>query len=204
MPGLTRREIAEQDREMLDRQANFRLAADAVTVALARFAEVAAVALIGSVARPLSREVPRFSPFRRLGIPIWHECKDVDLAVWLDRLDGLQALNRARGDAVRQLWGKHHVGVAHHQVEIFVLRAWSNDYLGRLCTFSQCPKAKQECLVPGCGRHLFLRQHDDFTFWPDALDEARIMRLYDRRTGILRRAADTPAAGRENDAETGR
>ncbi|MDQ2802354.1 MAG: hypothetical protein M3Y41_06610 [Pseudomonadota bacterium] len=203
MSGLTRSAIAEQDRHMLERQANFRLAADMVTVAFARFVEVAAVALIGSVARPLWREVPRFSPFRRLEIPIWHECKDVDLALWLEQLDGLPALNRARGDAVRRLWGERQVGVAHHQVEVFILRAGSNDYLGRLCTFSQCPKGKRECLVPGCGRHLFLRQHDGFNFWPDALDEDRIMRLYERQRGVLRRAADTPATGRENHAATG-
>ena len=37
---------------MLDRQARFRLAADAVTAAPAGFPEVEKVALIGSVARP--------------------------------------------------------------------------------------------------------------------------------------------------------
>lgn len=47
---------------MLQRQARFRLVADAMTEALAGFAEVAAVALIGSVARPLWWEVPRFAP----------------------------------------------------------------------------------------------------------------------------------------------
>lgn len=189
---------------MLDRQAHFRLAADAVTAALAGFPEVEKVALIGSVARPLWREVPRFAPFRQLRIRIWHECKDVDLAVWLDGLGGLQALNRARSLAVQRLYAEKQVGVAHHQVEIFILKAGSNDYLGRLCTFSQCPKGKRECLVPGCGRELFLRQHVDFAFWRDAVDEDRIMRLYDRDAGILRRAADTPAEGREDHVATRR
>ena len=41
---------------MLARQARFRAAADLMTDALARFAEVEAVALIGSVARPLWKE----------------------------------------------------------------------------------------------------------------------------------------------------
>lgn len=183
---------------MLERQTHFRWAADAVTTAIAGLAEVDKVALVGSVARPLWREVPRFQPFRQLGVPIWHECKDIDLAVWLDRLDGLQALNRARSLAVQRLYDGMGIGVAHHQVEIFVLRAGSADYLGCLCTFGQCPKGKRECLVPGCGREPFLRQHADFAFWPSTLDEDRIMRLYDRREGILRRAADTPAEGRED------
>ena len=107
---------------MLDRQAQFRLAADAVTAALAGVPEVEAVALIGSVARPLWREVPRFQPFRYWDIPIWHECKDVDLAVWLDRLDRLQTLNRARSLALHQLFKEKQIGVAHHQVEIFILQ----------------------------------------------------------------------------------
>jgi len=185
---------------MLDRQAHFRLAADAVTAALAGFPEVEKVALIGSVARPLWREVPRFAPFRQQRIRIWHECKDVDLAVWLDDLGRLQALNRARSLAVQRLYAEKQVGVANHQVDVFVVKAGSGDYLGRLCTFSQCPKGKRECLVPGCGRAPFLRQHADFTFWRDALDEDRIMRLYDRNAGILRHAAETAAEGREDDA----
>jgi hypothetical protein len=197
---LTQRRIAEEDRRMLDRQAHFRLAADAVTAALAELPEVAAVALIGSVARPLWREVPRFAPFRTEHISIWHECSDVDLAVWLDRLDGLKALQRARGMALQQLFAQHRVGVAHHQVEIFVMRAGTCDYLGRLCTYGECPKGKRECEVPGCGREPFLKQHAEFTFWPDALAEDRIMRLYERGRGIVCRAADTPAEGREEQA----
>src|SRR5215211_1687244 len=193
----TRREIAEQDRQMLDRQAQFRWAADAVTAALAGIPEVEAVALIGSVARPLWREAPRFQPFRHWSIPVWHECKDVDLAVWLDRLDRLQTLNRARSLALHLLFQEKQIGVAHHQVEIFILQGEAT-YFGRLCPFSQCPKGKRECLVPGCGRDPFLQQHAGFTFWPDALAPDRVMRLYDRRHGILRRACETPAEGRED------
>ena len=188
---------------MLGRQAQFRLAADAVTAALAGIPEVAAVALIGSVARPLWREVPRFQPFRYWDVPVWHECKDVDLAVWLDRLDRLQALNWARSVALNQLFKGAQIGVAHHQVEIFILQGKVNAYRGRLCPFSQCPKGKRECLVPGCGRDPFLQQHAGFTFWPDALAPDRIMRLYDRRHGILRRAAETPAVGQDDHVATG-
>jgi hypothetical protein len=202
MKRPTRQEIAAQDRQMLDQQAQFRLAADAVTAALAGVPEVEAVVLIGSVARPLWREVPRFQPFRHWDVPVWHECKDVDLAVWLDRLDRLQTLNRARSLALHQLFQEKQIGVAHHQVEIFILQGEAT-YFGRLCPFSQCPKGKRECLVPGCGRDPFLQQHAGFTFWPDALAPDGIMPLYDRRRGSLRRAAETPAAGQHDHGTTG-
>src|SRR5919107_5718348 len=108
----TRREMDAQERHMLDRQAQFRLAADVVTAALAEVPEVEAVALIGSVARPLWREVPRFQPFRYWDVPVWHECKDVDLAVWLDRLERLQTLNRARSTSLHQLVAGKPIGGA--------------------------------------------------------------------------------------------
>ncbi len=182
---------------MLDRQARFRLAADVVTEALARFSEVEEIALIGSVARPLWKEVPRFSPFRQQRIEIWHECKDVDLAVWLRRLDRLRELNRARNLSVQRLYAETGYGVANHEVDIFMLEPGSNRYLGRLCKFAQCPKGKRECEVPGCGREAFLKQHEDFVFRSNALDDDRIMRLYQRPNGIVRRAAETPAGGRD-------
>jgi hypothetical protein len=115
MARPTRKEIAEQDRYQLARQAAFRRAADAVTAALSTFPEVQAVTLFGSVARALEREVPRFQRFRRFGVKILHECKDVDLAVLIDHLDNLAALNRARGRAVIDLHKLDGSGVANHQ-----------------------------------------------------------------------------------------
>jgi hypothetical protein len=192
MARITRQRIADEDRHMLKRQAEFRVAADAMTAALAAFPEVAAVALIGSVAQPLRRERSPYSPFRRQGIAILHQCDDIDLAVWLDRLDGLHALNKTRSRTTQRLFAERGIGVAHHQVEIFIFRAGSNDYLGRLCTFGTCPKGKRACMVPGCGDMPFLQQHEDFVLWPATLQEDRMIRLYDRDTGILQRAADRP------------
>jgi hypothetical protein len=197
MARISQRQINAENREMLARQARFRVAADVVTDALARFPEVEAVALIGSVARPLWPEVPRFTQFRRERIEIWHECKDVDLAVWLSRLDRLKELNRARNTSVQRVIEMTGVGVANHEVEIFVLEPETDRYLGRLCRFAQCPKGKLACEVPGCGREAFLQQHEDFVFWSNTLDDDRIMRLYNCRDGIIRRAADTPASGRD-------
>jgi hypothetical protein len=100
--------------------------------------------------------------------------------------------------ALHHLFEERRIGVAHHQVEIFILQGEVNAYRGRLCPFSQCPKGKQECLVPGCGRDPFLQQHAGFTFWPDTLAADRIMHLYDRQRGILWRASETPATGWED------
>jgi hypothetical protein len=197
MPTISRRKIAEENRAMLERQARFRVAADVVTAALAQFPEVEEIALIGSAARPLWPEVPRFSPYRQQRVEIWHECKDVDLAVWLSQLDKLRELNRARNSSVQRVFEMTGSGVANHEVEVFILEPGTNRYLGRLCRFNQCPKGKLACTVPGCGREAFLQQHEDFVFWNSTLDEARIMRLYRRPDGIIRRAADTPASGQE-------
>jgi hypothetical protein len=105
---------------MAARQLGFRRAADAIAVDLAKVPAVRAIALFGSLARPLVREVPRFQPFRRHGIEILHECGDIDLAVAIDRLDNLSALNRARSRAVNDLFERSGIGVAHHQVDIFL------------------------------------------------------------------------------------
>jgi len=72
--------IAEQNKLLLRQYRRFRRAADAVTTAWQEHQEVAAVALIGSLAVAPSKEVPRFSPYSRARIALWHECKDVDLA----------------------------------------------------------------------------------------------------------------------------
>jgi hypothetical protein len=189
----TRQEIAEQDRHMLARHAAFRRGAHAITADFAKIPEVRAVTLFGSVAQPLVREVPRFQPFRRLGIKIHHECGDIDLAIWIDRLDNLAALNRARSQAVVNLHRESGIGIAHHQVDIFLFGKGWNDYLGRLCTYAQCPKGKLDCLTPGCGRELFLKQHQGFVLKPDALAADRAVPLYERGRGLLRRASDCEA-----------
>jgi hypothetical protein len=151
-----------------------------VARAFSEFPEVLKIVLFGSVAVPLKKEVPRFRAFRRAGVEIYHECKDVDLAVWLTHLDNLRALGKARSQAVNKLLAATGIGVAHHQVDVFLLEPATNRYLGRLCTFGACPKGKLECLVPGCGASPFLRQHEGFQLRPDALRPDRTVVLFDR------------------------
>ena len=66
-----------------------------------RFPEVEAVAVIGSVAKALWKEVPRFREFHRAGIEIWHECADLDLALWVSSQERLGVLRRAAAQALR-------------------------------------------------------------------------------------------------------
>jgi hypothetical protein len=184
----SRAEIAVQDRDQLKRQCDFRVAADAVAAALSEFDEVEAIALFGS--RPLAREVPRFQPYHRLGIEILHECKDVDLAVWLTRTDRWRDLSRARGRAVAKLFAATGIGVAHHQVDIFLFAPDHNCYLGRLCYFAQCPNGKPACRVEGCGATPFLKEDEDFVLAADALSAA--VTLFNRRTSARSNASDLP------------
>jgi predicted nucleotidyltransferase len=165
---------------MLRRQREFRKAAELVARAMAELPQVQKVVLFGSVAVPLCKEVPRFREFCRAGVAIWHECKDVDLAVWVTDLENLKSLQRARSRALTALLEEHQIGVAHHQVDVFLIEPGSNRYLGRLCRFGQCPKGKLDCLVPGCGQKRFLRQHQDFVFQPESLEPGKIELLFSR------------------------
>lgn len=193
--ALSRAGIAEQNRALLRRYRDFRRAADAVVASWQHSPEVAAVALVGSVAVTPYKEVPRFAPYRQARIALWHECKDLDLAVWLARLGDLDGLRRAKERALRDHFARTGAGVASHQVDVFVLEPGTDRYLGRLCQFNRCPKGKPECLVPGCGAAAFLRQHEGFRWQPQALAGDRAVRLFDRATGQIRCAAGLPLPG---------
>jgi hypothetical protein len=165
---------------MLQRQDQYRVAAQYVAEAFARLPWVEKVVLFGSVANPLTKEVPRFRGFRQAGIPIWHECKDADLAVWLSGLSDLKALQRTRAQALNGLLRDKNIGVAHHQVDVFIMQPGTNRYLGRLCCFGTCPKSKDECRGPGCGATRLLRQHKGFVFKDEALTAGRSVVLFER------------------------
>jgi hypothetical protein len=194
--------IAEQNRGLLHRYREFRLAADAVAAAWRERAEVMAVALIGSVAVAPWKEVPRFAPYRRARIALWHECTDVDLAVWLRQVRDLDGLRRVKDRALRELREESGAGVASHQVDVFVLEPGTERYLGRLCQFNRCPKGKLECLVPGCGAVAFLQQHEGFRWRPESLVGGRMVRLFDRETGQIRCAVDLPLPVGGDDGDT--
>lgn len=184
--------IAEQNNYLLRHYKHFRRAADVVTTAWQDYPQVAAVALIGSLTMAPWKEIPRMSPYRRARIALWHECKDLDLALWLTDLGDLNGLRKVKDQALRQLFEETEIGVASHQLDIFILEPGTNRYLGRLCRFNRCPKGKLECLVPGCGASKFLRQHEQFHWRPETLNQDRMVRLFDRASGRLAHAAELP------------
>ncbi len=184
--------IAETNRRLVQRQRLFRRAADIASATLVSFDEVAAVALFGSVAKSLWKELPRFSSYRRAGIALWHECADVDIAVWLGRRDRLREMRRRINSALPGIFEETGLGVASHQLDIFVFEPGTDHYLGRMCQFKTCPARKAECLVPSCGATPFLQQHDGFVLYPDALEPARAIKLFDRANGEILQAVDLP------------
>jgi hypothetical protein len=182
-----------QNKTMVRQQRQFRAAADIVTAALMTFPEIAAIGLTGSTAKLLWKEVPRFREFKKAGIKVWHECGDVDLAVWLDSRERLGGMRLAKDRALRQAYeAGTGPGVANHQIDIFLFEPKTDRYLGRLCSYSECPKGKPACLTPGCGDIAFNKIHADFS--PDAnlLALARQTMLYERGRGILMSALDLP------------
>ena len=134
-----------------------------MTDVLMAFEEVEAIAVIGSVAKSLWKEVPRFREYRRAGIEIWHECKDLDLAVWISSQLRLGSLRPARDTALLKGYQNGKTGgTASHQVEVFRIEPGTDKYLGRVCNFNECPKGKPQCRVPGCGAVPFNKCVDGF------------------------------------------
>jgi hypothetical protein len=188
-------EINEENRTLRMRYDCFREFAALFAREAARLDFVQRVVLFGSVAAPLKKEVPRFRRFRREGVAVWHECKDVDLAVWVSDLTRLRQLKRAVSDATN-LWQaiatqKNLPGVPHHAVDVFLLEPGTHRYRGNLCRYGQCPKGKPECEVAGCGAQPFLQLYEDFKFDRFAPFGEHAVVLFDR-------AAIGPAPADEN------
>jgi hypothetical protein len=91
--------------------------------------------------------------------------------------------SREEERALRRFFEETEIGVASHQVDVFVLDPGTDGYIGRLCRFNRCPKGKRECLVAGCGAAKFLKQHEAFQWRPQSLAEDRIVHLFGRASG---------------------
>jgi hypothetical protein len=177
----TTREIEEENWRQKKRWHDFHSTALSLTEALSKAPSVQKVALIGSVAVPLKKEVPRFRKFRVNRVAIFHECKDLDLSVWLDNLTDLNGLRKTIGKALTEMAQRQDINVAPHQVEVFILEPGTDRYLGRLCVFNQCPKGKADCFAAGCGDTPFLKRHEDFRFLPDAIAAGKCQVLFERK-----------------------
>ena len=175
------REIASQNQYLLRTHQQFRIAAEYLAQAFSEIEAVEKVVLFGSVALPLKKEVPRFREYNYYQIKVWHECHDVDLAVCLNDLAVLKQLQITRGRALNQLHQEKNIGVAHHQVDVFIIEPITNRYLGRLCDFAICPKDKMDCLAPQCGQPPFLKQVPGFKLRSQALAPQKRQVLFERK-----------------------
>jgi hypothetical protein len=172
-------EIREENQRAQQRQGDFRVAAEYLAQAFGQIPAVEKVVLFGSVACALQEEPPRTRRYRRAGLPMLHMCSDIDLAVWLGDTTCLRTLQKARAQALTRLLEDHGIGVAHHQVDVFIMEPGSDRYLGRLCTYALCPTGKPECRVAGCGLTPLLRQHEGFTLHVSALRPDKSLVLVD-------------------------
>jgi hypothetical protein len=84
------------------------------------------------------------------------------------------------------------MSVVGHELDVFLIEPASDRYLGRLCSFNQCPKGKRDCLVPDCGEIPFNKRIADFEPRADLLAPAAHAMLYRRGAGRLRSALDLP------------
>ena len=126
--------IDDQDHWSRLKHEHFRRAGEAVAAAFSTIDEVEAIALFGSVARPLETRITR------RGWEMLHTCKDVDLAVWIDHTNGLDPFRRARGRALSKLFTEQSIGVAHHQVDVFFIEPKTDRCLGDYASLESARK----------------------------------------------------------------
>ena len=181
-------EIDDDNTRMLRRRDGFRRFADLFAAAAAKLDFIQRIVLFGSVAAPLVKEVSRHGRLRRARVEIWHECKDVDLAIWVSDLTRLRELKRVVSDTTNLWQAIAHTenlpGIPHHQVDVFIMEPGTDRYRGNLCHFGQCPKGKPECAVAGCGAQPFLRLYADFAFNPRAPSGPHAVVLFARDAGL--------------------
>ena len=174
-------EIYESDVAMLKRQEGFRKAAVLLTRHLSGFSEVKKVLLFGSTALPLWKEVPRFTRLKSREIKVYHECATIDLAVWVTSTSGANGMRKACSSTVRELVDKGvYLHVANHHFCIHLVDQNTEQYLGMVCHFNQCPKHKPECRVTGCGTDPFVRVLPRFNLKPHRLNSHNSQILFAR------------------------
>lgn len=182
---VSRGEIAQENELMVKRQRALRLAGEHVAAAFCELSFVEKIVLFGSVAAPLKKEVPRFRRFRREQVAIWHECNDVDLAVWVSDLSHLQSMKKALSKALRayeQASRKEFLpGVPTHAIDVFLFEPRTQRFRGNLCHFSSCPRGKSDCEVTGCGAQPFLRLYEEFKFDRTCLLSEHNVVLFERK-----------------------
>jgi len=172
-------EIALERESSQRRQDEFRTVAGYAAEEFAKLAEVRRVVLFGSVAVPLVEYYPRSGKYRSMRASALRECGDIDLAVWVNDIGNLRALQLARNSAARRFTAEHQYGPAPHQIDVFIMDADSGRFVGNLCCFKDCPKGKPDCWVEGCGNPPHLKLYNNFKLQLSALSPTKSVVLYE-------------------------
>ena len=144
--------LDEQNIRILRHQSVYRWAAQWVALTISKLPEIQKVVAFGAVAQPLQK-------VRRRQREVFHECADLDLAVWTLNFKALKELKNAMSDGLEFVQASSWGGVAHHQVDVHVFDAGTGEYRGRLCIFGQCPKSGKRNAGSGtAGRSRFFRR----------------------------------------------
>ncbi|MFC2141074.1 hypothetical protein ACFLQP_02130 [Acidobacteriota bacterium] len=98
------KEFEEDNLRNLKKHKDFRIAAEYVADLIKDVPEVVKIVLFGSVGLPLQKEYSRFRKYKRFGKEIYHECKDVDLAVWVNDFNCLKQILKTRNRASGKLF----------------------------------------------------------------------------------------------------
>ncbi len=174
-------EIYEEDQHMLKRQEDFRKAARLLTQKLSIMPEVTKVVLFGSTALPLWKEVPRFQRLRTRHIKIYHECANIDLAIWVTTTSRASDIRKLAPATVNDLLANdRHLSVAQHHFSMHLIDQATGRYLGMVCHYNQCPKHKPACQVPGCGSQKFVQIIPGYQLKPARLKSHNSQTLFVR------------------------
>ncbi len=107
----------------LRRQKLFRWAAQLLAHNLAMVPEVQRVAAFGAVAQPLRLENAPFHHYRRSGVQVLHQCRDVDLAISIPVDCMLQPLKKAVKNTISLLQETAYGGVAPQHLDLHLMDA---------------------------------------------------------------------------------
>jgi len=142
---------------------DIKIAANYLIVEFNKDKNVEKIKIIGSISRPLSKEIVKSGKYK--GKLLYHNCKDLDLLIWFSNLNELEKLRKSRFIALNKLLDEKKIGIAHHQIEIFIVDSLTDKYVGRFCFYKKCPNNKIECIQKDCGKvKLLKKDNEDFIF----------------------------------------
>jgi hypothetical protein len=174
--------ILEVNTQSVLRQCLLRWAGRSVAIAMSELPEIHKVVEFGTVAQPLTKEVSRLYD----DVKVFHECQDLDLAVWTSDLSRLKQLKSAAKRGITSLGHTPCGYVPCQHLDVHLFDAAVGEYRGRLCFFDDCPRRNRpQCFFKNCGAAQSLGQFPNYRFNPAQFEAEPKVTLFDRGTGYL-------------------